>query len=107
MNKPELSIIMPVYNVKAYLDRSIKSILTQSYDDFELIIVDDGSTDGSSEIVDGYAREDERVVVIYQQNEGVSAARNTALQVFKGRYVTFVDPDDFIAQDTYFENIQF
>ena len=100
MNKPELSIIMPVYNVKAYLDRSIKSILTQSYDDFELIIVDDGSTDGSSEIVDGYAREDERVVVIYQQNEGVSAARNAALKVFKGRYVTFVDPDDFLSKET-------
>jgi glycosyltransferase involved in cell wall biosynthesis len=69
--------------------------------------VDDGSTDGSSEMVDGYALEDERVVVIHQQNGGVSVARNAALQVFKGRYVTFVDPDDFIAQDTYLENIQF
>jgi len=98
--KPELSIIMPVYNVKAYLDRSIKSILTQSYEDLELIIVDDGSTDGSSEMIDVYAREDERVVVIHQQNGGVSAARNAALQVFKGRYVTFVDPDDFLSKET-------
>src|SRR5574344_1163451 len=107
MNKLLLSIIMPVYNVKAFLDRSVRSILTQSYRDFELIIVDDGSTDGSSEIVDGYAREDERVVVIHQQNEGVSAARNAALQVFKGKYVTFVDPDDFIASDTYLDNMKY
>ena len=105
--KPELSIIMPVYNVKAYLDRSIKSILTQSYEDLELIIVDDGSTDGSSEMIDVYAREDERVVVIHQQNGGVSAARNAALQVFKGRYVTFVDPDDFLAPDTYLDNMKY
>ena len=96
----EISIIMPVYNVKTYLDRSVRSILTQSYGDFELIIVDDGSTDGSSEMVDGYALEDERVVVIHQQNGGVSVARNAALQVFKGRYVTFVDPDDFLSKET-------
>src|SRR5574344_222423 len=97
---PELSIIMPVYNVKAYLHRSVRSILMQSYGDFELIIVDDGSTDGSSEIVDSYALEDEKVVVIHQQNGGVSAARNAALQVYKGRYVTFVDPDDFLSKET-------
>lgn len=107
MNKPLLSIIMPVYNVKAYLYRSLRSILTQSYGGLELIIVDDGSTDGSTEIVDGYAREDERVVVIHQQNGGVSAARNAALQVFKGRYVTFVDPDDFLASDTYLYNMKY
>ena len=98
--QPGMSIIMPVYNVKAFLERSIRSILMQSYGDFELITVDDGSTDGSSELVDGYAREDERVVVIHQQNGGVSAARNAALQVFKGRYVTFVDPDDFLSKET-------
>ena len=104
---PELSIIMPVYNVKAYLDRSIRSILSQSYDNFELIIVDDGSTDGSSEIVDSYAKVDKRVKAIHQQNGGVSAARNAALQRINGRYLTFVDPDDFVAPDSYLDNMNF
>src|SRR5574344_2226596 len=107
MNIYELSIIMPVYNVAHYLDRSIRSILVQSFQNFELIAVDDGSSDGSSDILDNYAREDERIVVLHEPNRGVSAARNTALQLFKGKYLTFVDPDDFIAPNTYLENMEY
>lgn len=107
MNKPLLSIIMPVYNVLDYLNRSLQSILTQSFQDFELIIIDDGSTDGSMGLVGNYAHQDSRIRVFHQANAGVSAARNTALGLYEGRYLTFVDPDDFIAQDTYLENIRF
>lgn len=100
-----LSIIVPVYNVKTYIDRCIKSILTQSYRDFELILIDDGSTDGSSLLCDEWALRDKRIVVLHKVNEGVSAARNSGLDVANGDYITFVDSDDFMAPETYFENM--
>ena len=90
-----LSIITPVYNVEAYLDRCVKSILTQSYRNIEMILIDDGSTDGSSALCDKWAAEDSRVIVIHKANGGVSSARNAGLEVVKGEYLTFVDPDDF------------
>lgn len=102
-----LSIIVPVYNVKTYIDRCIKSILTQSYRDFELILIDDGSTDGSSLLCDEWALRDKRIVVLHKVNEGVSAARNSGLDVAKGDYITFVDSDDFIASGTYSENMDY
>ena len=107
MKNPSLSIIVPVYNVKSYIDRCLLSILNQSYSDFELVIIDDGSTDGSASLLDNYAAKDSRIIVIHQKNTGVSSARNTALKIFKGSYVTFVDPDDFIASDTYKNNMKF
>lgn len=100
-----LSIIVPVYNVKTYIDRCIKSILTQSYRDFELILIDDGSTDGSSLLCDEWALRDKRIVVLHKVNEGVSAARNSGLDVANGDYITFVDSDDFVAPETYSENM--
>lgn len=100
-----LSIIVPVYNVKTYIDRCIKSILTQSYRDFELILIDDGSTDGSSLLCDEWALRDKRIVVLHKVNEGVSAARNSGLDVANGDYITFVDSDDFMAPETYSENM--
>lgn len=105
MKNPELSIIIPVYNVRSYIDRCLQSILNQSYSDFELVIVDDGSTDGSAALIDEYASQDKRILVVHQQNSGVSAARNAALKLFKGDYLTFVDPDDFIAPETYRYNM--
>ena len=102
-----LSIIVPVYNVKTYIDRCIKSILTQSYRDFELILIDDGSTDGSSLLCDEWALRDKRIVVLHKVNEGVSAARNSGLDIAKGDYITFVDSDDFIASGTYSENMDY
>ena len=80
MKNPLLSIISPVYNVEAYLDRCVQSILSQSYRDIELILIDDGSQDGSSALCDNWAEKDSRVIVVHQKNAGVSSARNTGLQ---------------------------
>lgn len=85
---------MPVYNSGEYLSTAVESILNQSLKEFELILVDDGSTDGSSERCDEYARKDERVVVIHQKNGGICAARNAALKVARGEYIAFSDHDD-------------
>lgn len=100
MERPELSIIIPVYNVKTYIDRCLQSLLNQCYRNYEMIIVDDGSTDGSSDLLDKYARQDNRIKVVHQSNGGVSDARNAALKLYEGKYLTFVDPDDFLAQET-------
>ena len=97
----ELSIIIPVYNVEKTLGRCIESVLRQSFQNFEMILVDDGSKDNSATIVDEIARTDNRISVIHQCNQGLSVARNAGIKVAKGRYITFIDSDDFIAQDTY------
>jgi glycosyltransferase involved in cell wall biosynthesis len=91
-----VSVIVPVYNTSAYLDNCIKSILNQSYQNFELILVNDGSTDVSDKICDSYSRIDDRVTVIHKKNEGVSVARNKGVEVAKGKYIQFVDSDDFL-----------
>ena len=96
-----LSIIVPVYNKENYIDDCIKSILSQSFTDFELIIVNDGSTDGSALICKKYAAQDSRVVVIDQPNSGVSSARNRGLSIATGAYTGFVDGDDSIDRDMY------
>ena len=92
---PEISIIVPVYNVEKYLKRCIDSILNQSFTDFELILVDDGSTDNSGEIIDEYAIKDERIKVIHKENGGLSSARNVGIEYSKGNYIAFVDSDDW------------
>lgn len=99
--KPKLSVIVPVYNAERFLHECIESILNQSYRDFELILVDDGSADGSGKICDEYARENERITVIHQANEGQSSARNRGLNVACGEYIGFVDSDDIIEPDMY------
>lgn len=98
---PELSIIVPVYKVEKYLPRCIDSILVQTFGDFELILIDDGSPDGCGRICDEYARKDKRIVVIHQKNMGVSAARNAGLDIARGRYIGFVDSDDWIEPQMY------
>ena len=98
---PELSIIVPVYNVEKFLLRCLDSILVQTYSDFELILVDDGSPDNCPHICDEYARKDRRIIVIHQCNGGVSAARNAGLSVAKGGYIGFVDSDDSIEPTMY------
>ena len=100
-----LSIIIPVYNVEQYINQCIESILIQTYHDYEIILIDDGSTDSSGEICDTYAQKDSRVKVVHKINGGVSSARNIGLQMIKGKYLTFIDPDDFINIDTYEENM--
>lgn len=93
---PKISVIVPVYNVEKYLRRCIDSILAQTFTDFELLLIDDGSKDSSGEICDEYARNDERVRVFHKENGGVSSARNLGLDNAKGEWVSFVDADDII-----------
>ena len=100
MNKKALiSIIVPVYNVDKYLSKCIDSIISQTYNDIELILVDDGSPDNSPKICDEYARKDNRIIVIHKENGGVSSARNAGLDIAKGKYIGFVDPDDYIVSE--------
>ena len=99
-----LSVIVPVYNVEEYLPTCIESILNQTFKDFEVILVDDGSTDESGQICDEYAKKDERVKVIHKENGGLSDARNVGLLSSKGKYIAFVDGDDFIIE-TAFEKL--
>lgn len=96
-----ISIIVPVYNVEKYLNRCLDSILNQTFTDFELILVDDGSTDNSGIICDEYKTKDNRIKVIHKENGGLSSARNAGLDIARGRYIGFVDSDDFISKDMY------
>lgn len=102
---PRLSIIVPVYQAKEYLEKCINSILEQSFVDFELILVDDGSDDGCERICNDYAKKDERVKIIRQENQGVSSARNTGLDYATGKYIAFVDADDWVEKDLFEESI--
>ena len=101
---PKVSIIVPVYNVEPYLRRCIDSILAQSFADFELILVDDGSTDACGAICDEYVEKDERILVIHQENGGLSAARNTGIKASAGEYLLFCDSDDYVS-DTWCDNL--
>ena len=98
---PELSIIVPVYKVEPYLSKCIDSILAQTYTDFELILIDDGSPDNCGKICDEYEARDSRIIVIHQENQGVSAARNAGLNIAVGEYIGFVDSDDWIEPEMY------
>lgn len=92
---PIVSVIVPIYNVEEYLTRALDSLLAQSFQDWEAILVNDGSTDFSGAIADEYARNDSRFIVIHQKNNGVSFARNQGLNVASGDYICFLDADDF------------
>lgn len=96
---PKISVIVPVYNVEQYLPRCIDSILTQTFTDFELLLIDDGSKDNSGKICDEYAARDGRVMVIHKENGGVSSARNIGLDRAKGQWVCFCDSDDWVDED--------
>ena len=94
--QPLLSIIVPIYNVEQYLDRCIQSILNQTYQNLEIILVDDGATDCSGAIADSYAAKDKRIKVFHKENGGLSDARNYGLEHVTGDYILFIDSDDFI-----------
>lgn len=96
---PTFSIIVPVYNSERFLHKCIDSLLDQSYPDFELVLVDDGSTDSSGNICDEYAEKDLRIKVLHSVNQGVSMARNLGLSVVRGKYVNFVDSDDWVSPE--------
>lgn len=101
----KLSIIVPVYKVRRYLQRCIESILQQTYTDYELILVDDGSPDSCGAICDRYAQECDKVRVIHKKNGGLSSARNAGIAAARGEYITFVDGDDAVASGTYYYNM--
>lgn len=98
---PKLSIIVPVYKVEQYIHKCVDSILNQTFTDFELILVDDGSPDNCGKICDEYAQKDERVRVIHKVNGGVSSARNLGVDEAEGEYISFIDPDDWIELNMY------
>ena len=99
--KGVISVIVPVYNVAAYLPQCLDSILSQDYGALEVLVVDDGSTDGSGALCDQYARQDSRVQVVHQKNAGAAAAKNAALDLATGEYLSFVDSDDYLAPNVY------
>lgn len=90
-----ISVIMPAYNVENYIACSVESVLAQTYENFELIIVDDGSNDGTGEVADSFVKRDNRVYVVHQENGGEASARNRGLEVARGDFVSFLDADDF------------
>lgn len=102
--KELISVIIPIYNVENYLDECLNSVITQSYYNLEIILVNDGSTDNSLEICEKYASRDSRIKLINQENKGLSEARNTGIDIFSGDYITFIDSDDVLNKD-YIESL--
>lgn len=98
-NEPLISIIVPVYNVEKYISRCIDSIITQTYRNWEMILIDDGTLDSSGKICDEYAKADMRIIVIHKPNGGVSTARNEGVRIASGEWIGFVDPDDYVEED--------
>lgn len=105
--KPLISIIIPFYNGKSYIEECVNSALNQDYDNIEIILIDDGSTDGSEKIADNLSLNHSKIKVYHQENAGVSAARNYGIEMSKGEYITFVDVDDYISTQfiSYFYNL--
>lgn len=97
----KVSVIVPVYNCEKYLHKCLESLITQTYKNIEIICIDDGSTDRSGEMLEFFAKKDDRIKVIKQKNKGVSAARNAGLDVATGDYISFVDADDFVSYNAY------
>lgn len=99
--EPKISVIVPVYNVEKYLNRCIDSLISQTYSNLEIILIDDGSSDKSGEICDAYAQGNDRIKVLHQENKGLPGARNSGVEIATGDYIGFVDSDDFVELDMY------
>ena len=93
---PKISVVIAIYNIEKYLHRCIISVLSQTYQNQEIILVDDGSTDNSSSICEAYSKMDSRVIVIHQENQGLSAARNVGTRNASGEWITYIDGDDYV-----------
>ena len=98
---PKISVIVPVYRVEKYLDRCVESIVNQTFGDFELILVDDGSPDNCPAMCDAWAQKDDRIRVIHKKNGGLSSARNAGMAKMTGKYVCFIDSDDWVETNTF------
>ena len=101
MRREKISIIIPVFNVEKYIEKCLESVINQTYENLEIIVVDDGSTDHSGFICDEYAKKDERIRVIHQDNKGISVTRNVGINEASGDYIAFVDSDDYIDNEMY------
>ncbi len=101
----KISIVIPVYNVENYLEQCVNSVISQSYTDFEVILVNDGSKDSSGNIADTFADADDRITVIHQENQGLSVARNTGIRAATGEYIMFLDSDDWWKDNTVLESV--
>ena len=99
------SIVVPIYNVEKYLRQCVDSILSQTFTDYELILVNDGSNDGSGTICDDYAKQDSRITVVHKPNGGLSDARNAGTAVAKGEYIVYIDSDDYVISDDFLAEI--
>lgn len=97
----KVSVIIPIYNVEDYLPKCLDSIINQTYKNLEIILINDGSPDNCGVICDEYAKCDDRIIVVHQENQGVSVARNTGLDICSGDYIVFCDPDDYVELDMY------
>lgn len=106
MKKQLISVIVPIYNVEAYLEKCIDSIIKQSYNELEIILIDDGSIDRCGEICDNYKEKDERIIVVHKENDGLSSARNKGLDIAKGELISFVDSDDYLEPNMFEELIK-
>ena len=100
MTKALVTVVIPVYNVEKYLEYCIKSVVEQTCSEIEILLIDDGSTDGCPEICDEWAGKDSRIRVIHKENQGLGLARNTGIENATGKYICFFDSDDYIAKDT-------
>lgn len=96
MEEDLISIIIPIYKVEEYLKRCVDSVINQTYKNLEIILIDDGSPDSCGKICDEYAKINNKIYVIHQQNQGVSAARNAGIDKAKGKYICFIDSDDYV-----------
>ena len=97
--RPLISVVLPIYNIASYLPRCMEALLSQTYTELELLMVDDGSTDDSAALCDAYERKDARIRVFHKPNGGLSDARNYAIERAQGEYITCIDPDDYVDQD--------
>jgi len=101
LTAPKISVIVPAYNVEQYISKCIESIVNQTYKNLEIIIINDGSTDKTGEICEHYSKKDDRIILVNQENQGVSMARNNALDIASGDYISFVDSDDWVEPDIF------
>ena len=97
--EPLLSIIVPAFNIENYISRCLENLINQKYKNIEIIVVNDGSKDKTGKIIDSYVQKDSRIKVIHKKNGGLSDARNAGINIAKGKYISFVDGDDYIAND--------
>lgn len=101
----KISVVIPVYNIKEYLEECIESVLHQTYQQLEILLIDDGSTDGSTQVCESYVQKDSRIVFLSQENSGLSVVRNRGIQEAKGEYIFFLDGDDYLAKEDALENM--